>query len=105
MLQACCFILNYNAILDSAPETDQYDLEPGLCIQFNRKCVRFTHYWKLWNSYRDGPSTNDNTYQCGKRNDMPRIVDVKAERLFTRTNDQFLNTTPNKEALIRLISD
>ena len=105
MLQACCFILNYNAILDSAPETDQYYLEPGLCIQFNRKCVRFTHYSKLWNSYRDGPSTNDNTYQRGKRNDMPIIVDVKAERLFTGTNDRFLNTTPDKETLIRLLSD
>ena len=104
MLQACCFI-NYNAILDSAPETDHYDLEPGLCIQFNRKCVRITHYSKLWNSYRDGPSANNNTYQRGKRNEMPRIVDVKAERLFTGTNDRFLNTTPDKEALIRLISD
>ena len=36
---------------------------------------------------------------------MPRIVDDKAERLFAGTKDQFLNTTPNKEALIRLISD
>ncbi len=36
---------------------------------------------------------------------MPRIVDDKAEGLFTGTKDQFLNTTPNKEALIRLISD
>ena len=36
---------------------------------------------------------------------MPRIVDDKAEALFTGTKDQFLNTTPNKEALIRLISD
>ena len=36
---------------------------------------------------------------------MPRIVDDKAEGLFTGTNDQFLNTTPNKEASIRLISD
>ena len=36
---------------------------------------------------------------------MPRIVDVKAERLFTGTKDQFLNTTTNKKALITLISD
>ena len=36
---------------------------------------------------------------------MPRIVDDKAEGLFTGTKDHFLNTTPNKEALIRLISD
>ena len=36
---------------------------------------------------------------------MPRIVDDKAEGLFTGTKDQLLNTTPNKEALIRLISD
>ena len=53
----------------------------------------------------DGPSTNDNTYQHRKRNAMPRIVDDKAEWLFTGTKDQFLNTTPNKKALIRLISD
>ena len=33
---------------------------------------------------------------------MPRIVDDKAEGLFTGTNDQF--TTPNKGDLIRLIS-
>ena len=32
---------------------------------------------------------------------MPRIVDDKEEG----TKDQFLNTTPKKEALIRLISD
>ena len=36
---------------------------------------------------------------------MPIIVDVKAERLITGTKVQFLNTTLNKEALIRLISD
>ena len=36
---------------------------------------------------------------------MPRIVDVKAERLFTGTKDQFLNTTPDKEASVKLISD
>ena len=90
MLQACCFILNYNAILDLAPETDQYDLEPGLCIQFNRKCVRFTHYWKHLD-------------QCGKRNEMPSIGRTVIHK--NKINDQFLNTTPNKEALIRLISD
>ena len=70
--------------------------------------LRFTHHSKLWYSYTDGcdgPSTKDNTYQCRKRNEIPRIVDVKAEQLFTGTNDQFLNTTSNKEALIRLISD
>ena len=37
--------------------------------------------------------------------ELPRIVDVEVERLFTGTKDQFLNTTPNHEALIRLISD
>ncbi len=36
---------------------------------------------------------------------MPIIVDDKAEGLFTWTKDQLLNTTPNKEAFIRLISD
>ena len=36
---------------------------------------------------------------------MPINVDDKAEGLFTGTKDQFLNTTPNKESLIRLISD
>ena len=32
-------------------------------------------------------------------------MDVKAERLFTGTNDQFLNNTSNKDGLIMLISD
>ena len=32
-------------------------------------------------------------------------MDVKAEWLFTGTKDQFLNTRPNKDALIRVISN
>ena len=63
---------------------------------------------KLRYSYHDGcdcPSTKDNTNQRRKRNEIPRIVDVKTERLLTGTKDQFLNITTNKEALIRLISD
>ena len=88
-----------HAILDSVPETDHYVLDKGslLCrLKWNQGDT----YGSIANAYAsfttrtygaaiivfdgyDGPSTKDNTYQRRKRNELPRIVDVKAERIFT----------------------
>ena len=116
-----CFSESAHAVLDSVPETDHYVLDGGSLLH-RLKWNQGDTYGSIANSYAsfttrtygaaiivfdeyDGPSTNDNTYQRRKRNELPRIVDVKAELIFTGMKDQFLNTTSNKEAMIRLISD
>ena len=110
-----------HAVLDSVPETDHYVLDGGSLLHM-LKWNQGDTYGSIANAYAsfttrtygaaiivfdgyDGPSTKDNTYQRRKRNELPRIIDVKAERIFTGTKDQFLNTTSHKESMIRLISD
>ena len=106
--------------MDSVPETDHYQLDGGSLLYRLAWDVGDT-YESIANAYASFATGNCDaaimmdvighrpritlTSAACKRNEMHRTVDVEAERLFTGTHDQFLNTTPNKEALIRLISD
>ena len=88
-----------HAVLDSVPETDHYVLYGGSLLH-RLKWNQGDTYGSIANAHAsfttrtygaaiivfdgyDGPSTKDNTYQRRKRNELPRIVDVKAERIFT----------------------